>query len=84
MAVIRSYGICGLDLHSYRDDINYAIRTPVVIPHEFSENVVEKGPGVGKNCGEEVFSYGKIVREVIRTPQGWVHGAEESHCHGPP
>lgn len=44
---VQVAGICGSDLHIYHDTINYQIRTPVVMGHEFSGVVVEKGPGVG-------------------------------------
>ena len=44
---VRAAGICGSDLHIYHDTINYKIRTPVVMGHEFSGVVVEKGSDVG-------------------------------------
>jgi L-iditol 2-dehydrogenase len=44
---VKATGICGSDLHIYHDTINYRIQTPVVIGHEFSGVVVEKGDGVG-------------------------------------
>ena len=44
---VEAAGICGSDLHIYHDTINYAIRTPVVMGHEFSGVVVEKGADVG-------------------------------------
>lgn len=44
---VKAAGICGSDLHIYHDTINYNIRTPVVIGHEFSGVVVAKGDGVG-------------------------------------
>jgi L-iditol 2-dehydrogenase len=44
---VRAAGICGSDLHMYHDTINYRIRTPVVMGHEFSGVVVEKGVDVG-------------------------------------
>ena len=44
---VEATGICGSDLHVYHDTINYAIQTPVVMGHEFSGVVVEKGPAVG-------------------------------------
>ena len=40
-------GICGSDIHILHDTINYRIRTPVVMGHEFSGVVVAKGDGVG-------------------------------------
>ncbi|NKB66866.1 MAG: alcohol dehydrogenase catalytic domain-containing protein [Candidatus Latescibacteria bacterium] len=43
---VEATGICGSDLHVYHDTINYAIQTPVVMGHEFSGVVVEKGPAV--------------------------------------
>jgi L-iditol 2-dehydrogenase len=44
---VKAAGICGSDLHIYHDTINYNIRTPVVLGHEFSGVVVEKGAEVG-------------------------------------
>ncbi len=44
---VEAAGICGSDLHIYHDTINYNIRTPVVLGHEFSGVVVEKGEAVG-------------------------------------
>ena len=43
---VKASGICGSDLHVYRDTINYNIKTPVVMGHEFSGVVVEKGVNV--------------------------------------
>ena len=44
---VEATGICGSDLHIYHDTISYPIRTPVILGHEFSGIVVDKGPGVG-------------------------------------
>jgi L-iditol 2-dehydrogenase len=44
---VKATGICGSDLHIYHDTINNPIRTPVVLGHEFSGIVVEKGSEVG-------------------------------------
>ncbi len=44
---VRASGVCGSDVHIYHDSINYPIRTPVVMGHEFSGVVVEKGAQVG-------------------------------------
>lgn len=46
---VRAAGICGSDLHIYHDTINYNIRTPVVMGHEFSGVVVDKGSEVGQD-----------------------------------
>ena len=43
---IRSAGICGSDLHIYDDAIKTPIRTPVIVGHEFSGEVVETGRDV--------------------------------------
>ena len=40
---VKASGICGSDLHIYHDQIKIPIRPPVVIGHEFSGVVVEKG-----------------------------------------
>ena len=44
---VAASGICGSDLHIYHDTIKYNIRTPVVMGHEFSGVVVDKGIDVG-------------------------------------
>ena len=46
---VRATGICGSDLHVFHDTINYNIRTPVVMGHEFSGVVIEKGAAVGNH-----------------------------------
>ncbi|MBI2505378.1 MAG: zinc-binding dehydrogenase [Candidatus Latescibacteria bacterium] len=56
---VKATGICGSDLHIYHDTINYNIRTPVVIGHEFSGVVVEKGSQVG----EEVVIGDRVTGE---------------------
>ena len=43
---VRAAGICGSDLHIYDDAIKSPIRTPVIMGHEFSGEVVEVGDGV--------------------------------------
>jgi L-iditol 2-dehydrogenase len=44
---VKAAGICGSDLHIYHNDINIPIVPPVVVGHEFSGVVVEKGALVG-------------------------------------
>lgn len=44
---VKAAGICGSDLHIYHNDINIPIVPPVVVGHEFSGVVVEKGASVG-------------------------------------
>lgn len=44
---VKAAGICGSDLHIYHDTINYNIRTPVIMGHEFSGVVVDKAADVG-------------------------------------
>jgi len=43
---VKASGICGSDLHIYHDKIKIPIRPPVVIGHEFSGVVVDKGDKV--------------------------------------
>jgi L-iditol 2-dehydrogenase len=43
---VKACGICGSDLHILHDEINIPMRPPVVIGHEFSGVVVEKGSEV--------------------------------------
>jgi L-iditol 2-dehydrogenase len=63
---VRASGICGSDLHIYHDDINSPIRTPVVIGHEFSGVVVEKG--------SQVEAEVEIGDRVTAEPSGYVCG----------
>ena len=45
---VAATGICGSDIHVFHDTINYRIRTPVVMGHEFSGIVVAKGAEAAK------------------------------------
>ena len=60
---VKAAGICGSDLHLFHDTINYTIRPPVVIGHEFSGMVVEKGADVGDevHVGDRVTAEGTIT-----------------------
>jgi len=53
---VKASGLCGSDLHIYHGDINIAMRPPVVIGHEFSGVVVDKGSDAaeGINIGDRV------------------------------
>jgi L-iditol 2-dehydrogenase len=52
---IRAAGICGSDLHIYNWDINFAMRPPMIIGHEFSGVIAEIGPDVeGLSVGDRV------------------------------
>jgi L-iditol 2-dehydrogenase len=41
-------GICASDPHVLNDDIGFAIRTPVVMGHEFSGTIDRLGGGAGR------------------------------------
>ena len=45
---VKASGICGSDIHIFHDDIAIPIFPPVVVGHEFSGVVVEKGSEVGE------------------------------------
>jgi L-iditol 2-dehydrogenase len=52
---IQAAGICGSDLHIYHWDINFAMRPPMVIGHEFSGVIAGLGEGVeGWQIGDRV------------------------------
>ena len=63
---VKASGICGSDLHIYHDDINNPIRPPVVIGHEFSGIVVEKG----SEAGDEI----KVGDRVTGEPSAYICG----------
>jgi len=63
---VKSSGICGSDVHIYHDAIKIPIKPPVVIGHEFSGIVVEKGSEVG----DEI----KIGDRVTAEPSAYVCG----------
>ncbi len=63
---VKAAGICGSDLHILHDTINFVIRTPVVIGHEFSGVVVDKGADVG----EEVRLGDRVTAEATITACG--------------
>ena len=44
---VKASGICGSDIHIFHDDIAIPIYPPVVVGHEFSGVVVEKGSEMG-------------------------------------
>ena len=46
---VRAVGVCGSDLHIYHDDIGIPVVPPVVLGHEFSGVVLEKGARVGES-----------------------------------
>ena len=43
---VHSAGICGSDLHIHHDHINIPMNPPVIIGHEFSGTIIERGAGV--------------------------------------
>jgi L-iditol 2-dehydrogenase len=52
---VKAAGICGSDLHIYNWDINFAMRPPMIIGHEFSGVIAEIGPDVeGLSVGDRV------------------------------
>jgi len=54
---VKSVGICGSDLHYWRTGAigNLIIREPLVLGHELSGEVVDRGPSVSKlNVGDRV------------------------------
>ena len=63
---VKASGICGSDIHIWNADINIPIRTPVVLGHEFSGVVVEKGTGVSDDV--------RIGDRVTGEPSAYVCG----------
>lgn len=52
---IKTAGLCGSDIHIYHWSINFAMRPPMIIGHEFSGEIVEIGEGVtGWKIGDRV------------------------------
>ena len=72
---VEATGICGSDLHLYHDTINYPIRPPVVLGHEFSGVVVDKGPGVG----DEVAIGDRVTGEPTITKCGHCDYCRSEH-----
>jgi L-iditol 2-dehydrogenase len=64
---VRAAGICGSDLHILHGDINIPVAPPVVIGHEFSGVVVQKGAEVG----DEI----EIGARVTGEPSAYVCGS---------
>lgn len=63
---VRAAGICGSDIHIYHNDINIPIVPPVVVGHEFSGVVVDKGGSVG----DEI----RVGDRVTGEPSTWYCG----------
>jgi L-iditol 2-dehydrogenase len=74
---VNSCGICGTDLHVYHDMFkNYP---PVILGHEFSGRVVEKGPNTeGINLGERFSVLGAPT--VICNNCEYCHSGEFMFC----
>ena len=54
---VEAAGICGSDLHIYHWDINFPMRPPMIIGHEFSGSISEIGIAVaGWQVGDRVTS----------------------------
>ena len=54
---VQKTAVCGTDLHIYNWDewAQRAIRTPLIIGHEFVGEIVDMGPGVkGYSIGDQV------------------------------
>lgn len=60
---VKASGICGSDIHIYHGDINILMRFPVVIGHEFSGVVVDKG----SEAGEEIRIGDRVTAEPSAT-----------------
>ena len=62
---VHSAGICGSDLHIHHDHINIPMNPPVIIGHEFSGTIIERGADV-----ESV----EIGERVTVEPGFWICG----------
>jgi L-iditol 2-dehydrogenase len=52
---VKAAGVCGSDLHMWRENHSWAIKLPLVLGHEFCGVVAEVGEGVtGFNVGDRV------------------------------
>lgn len=52
---VGAAGVCGSDLHMWRDHQSWAIKLPLVLGHEFCGRVAAVGAGVeGFGCGDRV------------------------------
>ncbi len=71
---VEAAGVCGSDLHIYHDTINYNIRTPVVLGHEFSGTVVALGEGADPAIG--------IGDRVTGEPSIYICGQCDYCLHG--
>ena len=96
---VAGAGICGSDLHIYHDDINIAIKPPVIIGHEFSGVVAEVGKNVqgikpgnkvvsettASYCGKCIYCQaGELNMCLERRVMGyWVNGSFAKYCAVP-
>ena len=52
---VRAAGVCGSDIHMWRDHQSWEISLPLVLGHEFCGTIAALGPGVDKfNVGDRV------------------------------
>jgi L-iditol 2-dehydrogenase len=59
---VRAAGICGSDIHIYHWDINYAMRPPMVVGHEFSGEIVAVGEDVADwRVGDRVTGEPSVI-----------------------
>ena len=63
---VRAAGICGSDIHVFHDNISIPIKPPVVMGHEFSGIVVEKGSEADHDI--------KIGDRVTAEPSAYICG----------
>jgi L-iditol 2-dehydrogenase len=43
---VKYVGICGSELHMYHNEVTYEVKTPVILGHEFSGVIAEKGADI--------------------------------------
>ena len=66
---VHKTAVCGTDLHIYNWDewAQRAIRTPLIIGHEFTGEIVEMGPGVTSySIGDRVMGEGHLTCGICR------------------